>query len=180
MISYPMSPARDTSTFVGCQLTAIPGCAMSSDAHLRIASFPVTIGAFGGSSELSSAKNETNPSTSLAPAAFDHWASESRSARSSSARVSGAGVASFYRHATVNTARLSENTRNATHRFRFIELLLPGIFKYTFQVQSLSMEKRGHTLDSQKNRGLADSRNVASPNSEKPSLPRLRFQFNQN
>ena len=73
-------------------------------ARLRIASFPVSIGAFGGSSELSSAKNETNRSTSLAPAAFDHWASESRSARSSSARVSGGSGASFSRHASVNAA----------------------------------------------------------------------------
>src|SRR5437899_6691789 len=150
MISYPMSPVRDTSTFVGCQLKAMPGCATSSDAHLRIASFPVTIGPFGGSSELSSAKNETNRSTALAPAAFDHWASESRSARSSSARVSGGSGASFSRHASVNAARPSENTRNATHGFRFIEHLPSGIFEYTFRVQSLSMEKKDGPLDSPK------------------------------
>src|SRR5438094_2300727 len=164
MISYPMSPVRDTSTFVGCQLKAMPGCATSSDAHLRIASFPVTIGPFGGSSELSSAKNETNRSTSLAPAAFDHWASESRSARSSSARVSGGSGASFSRHASVNAARPSENTRNATHgfRFRFIEHLLSGIFEYTFRVQSLSMEKKDGPLDSPKHQGLEENRNVPS------------------
>src|SRR5712692_8781551 len=134
-----MSPVRDTSTFVGCQLTAKPDCAVSSDAHLRIASFPVSIGPFGGSSELSSAKNETNCSTSLAPAAFDHWASESRIARSSSARVSGGAGACFSRHASVNSASPNENTRNATHRFRLIGHLLSGVFEYIFRVQSLSM-----------------------------------------
>src|SRR5439155_11516969 len=131
MISYPMSPARDTSTFVGCQLNATC-CAMNSDAHLRIASFPVSIGAFGGSSELSSAKNETNCSTFFAPAAFDHWASESRSTRSSSARVSGAGAVSFSRHVSVNIASPNENTRNATHRFRLIEYLRSGISRMHF------------------------------------------------